>query len=62
MDAEKYRNMTEDERKLDEKMNPKKITNAMSKGKYKFMQKYYHRGVFYMVSSISYAIQNYWPP
>ena len=49
-DIERFRNMTEDERKLELKINPKKVTNAMSKGKYKFMQKYYHRGVFYMVS------------
>ena len=47
-ELERFRNLTEDEKRAEMKINPKQITNKASKGKYKFMQKYYHRGAFYM--------------
>merc|ERR1712113_487972 len=47
-ELERFRNLTEDEKRAEMKINPKQITNRAAKGKYKFMQKYYHRGAFYM--------------
>ena len=47
-ELERFRNLTEDEKREEMKINPKQITNAATKGKYKFMQKYYHRGAFYL--------------
>ncbi|OQR71004.1 microfibrillar-associated protein 1-like [Tropilaelaps mercedesae] len=48
LEIERLRSLTEEERLREAKSNPAKVTNRSSKGKYKFLQKYYHRGAFFV--------------
>lgn len=47
-EVDRLRTMTDEERRADLRANPKVIPNKAPKGRYKFLQKYYHRGSFYM--------------
>lgn len=51
-EIERIHNMTEEDREREFKSRSKLVTNLAPKGKYKFLQKYYHRGAFYLVSGV----------
>ncbi|CAK8698624.1 unnamed protein product [Clavelina lepadiformis] len=61
-EVERLRNMTEEERRAEARTNPKKITNQSQKGKYRFLQKYYHRGAFFMDKDEDKYMQDFTSP
>lgn len=48
-EIDRFHSLTEEERRAELRNSGRQVTNKASKGKYKFLQKYYHRGAFFMV-------------
>lgn len=48
LDVERLRALTPEERRHELRLNPRVVSNKAAKGKYKFLQKYFHRGAFFM--------------
>ncbi|KAK2854278.1 hypothetical protein Q5P01_006939 [Channa striata] len=47
-EIDRFHSLTEEERRAELRNSGKVVTNKATKGKYKFLQKYYHRGAFFM--------------
>uniref|UniRef100_A0A8C6WP99 Microfibril associated protein 1 n=1 Tax=Neogobius melanostomus TaxID=47308 RepID=A0A8C6WP99_9GOBI len=47
-EVERFHSLTEEERRSELRVQGRAVTNKAPKGKSKFLQKYYHRGAFYM--------------
>ena len=48
-EIERRRNMSEEQRVKEDMERVRKQRDEKSKGQYKFLQKYYHKGAFYLV-------------
>ncbi|XP_048828775.1 microfibrillar-associated protein 1 [Brienomyrus brachyistius] len=47
-EIDRFHNLTDEERRAELRNSGRQVTNKAIKGKYKFLQKYYHRGAFFM--------------